>query len=73
MRARLARIAKLVEEKGLERVGEPNVMHGEGRLWEIRLERPQRNLARAVRDRRGPTRGDPPDLREENQFDDASQ
>ena len=37
MRARLARIAKLIEEKGLERVGEPHVKHLEGRLWEIRL------------------------------------
>jgi phage-related protein len=37
MRARLARIAKLVEEKGLERMGEPHVKHVEGRLWEMRL------------------------------------
>jgi len=37
MRARLARIAKLIEEKGLERVGEPHVKHVEGRLWEMRL------------------------------------
>jgi len=37
MRARLVRIAKLIEEKGLERVGEPHVKHVEGRLWEMRL------------------------------------
>ena len=37
MRARLVRIARLVEEKGLERVGEPHVKHLEGRLWEMRL------------------------------------
>ena len=37
MRARLARIAKLIEEMGLDRVGEPNVRHVEGRLWEMRL------------------------------------
>src|SRR5712692_5705155 len=37
MRARLARIAKLIEEKGLERVGEPHVKHVEGRLWEMRM------------------------------------
>jgi phage-related protein len=37
MRARLTRIAKLIEEKGLERMGEPHVKHVEGRLWEIRL------------------------------------
>jgi len=37
MRARLWRVAKLIEEKGLERVGEPHVRHLEGRLWEMRL------------------------------------
>lgn len=37
MRARLARIAKLIEDKGLERVSEPHVKHVEGRLWEVRL------------------------------------
>jgi hypothetical protein len=36
MRARLARIAKLIGEKGLERMGEPHVKHIEGRLWEWR-------------------------------------
>ena len=37
MRARLARIALLIEEKGLERVGGPHVKHIEGRLWEMRM------------------------------------
>lgn len=37
MRARLARIAQLIEEKGLENVGEPHVKHIEGRIWEMRL------------------------------------
>jgi phage-related protein len=37
MRARLARIAMLIEEKGLERVGEPHVKHIAGRLWEMRM------------------------------------
>jgi phage-related protein len=37
MRARLVRIAKLIEEMGLERVGEPHVKHLEGPLWEMRL------------------------------------
>ena len=37
MRARLARIAQLIEDKGLERVGEPHVKHIEGRIWEMRL------------------------------------
>ena len=37
MRARLARIALLIEQKGLERVGEPHVKHIEGRLWEMRM------------------------------------
>lgn len=37
MRARLVRIAQLIEEKGLERVGEPHVKHVDGHLWEMRL------------------------------------
>jgi phage-related protein len=37
MRARLARTADLIEEIGLEHVGEPHVKHLEGRLWEMRL------------------------------------
>lgn len=37
MRARLAHIARLIEEVGLERVSEPHVKHLEGRLWEMRL------------------------------------
>lgn len=37
MRARLARIANLIEEIGLERVGEPHVKHIEGPVWEMRL------------------------------------
>jgi hypothetical protein len=72
MRARLARIAKLIEEKGLERVGEPHVKHIEGRIWEMRAEGPQRNFAGAVRYGRGPARGDCPGLREENGEDAAA-
>src|SRR5437899_495221 len=37
MRARFARIAMLIEEKGLEHVGEPHVKHIEGRLWVMRM------------------------------------
>ena len=37
MRARLSRIAQLIEEKGLEHVREPHVRHIEGRIWEMRL------------------------------------
>jgi phage-related protein len=37
MRARLARIAILIVEKGLERVGEPHIKHVDGALWEMRL------------------------------------
>lgn len=37
LRARLARIVQLIEDKGLEPVGEPRVRHLLGRLWEIRL------------------------------------
>lgn len=37
MRARLARVANLIEEMGLEHVREPHVKHIESRLWEMRL------------------------------------
>ena len=37
MRARLARIALLIEQKGLDRVGQPHVKHIEDRLWEMRM------------------------------------
>ena len=37
MRARLSRIANLIEKMGLEHVGAPHVKHIEGRLWEMRL------------------------------------
>jgi phage-related protein len=37
MRARLAHIANLIEEMGLERVGEPHVKHLESSIWEMRL------------------------------------
>src|SRR2546427_11329981 len=47
MRARLARIAKLIEEKDLERVGEPHVKQIEGRLWERRL-KGRSGIARAL-------------------------
>ena len=38
MRARLARIALLIEQKGLGLVGEPHVKHIESRLWEMRIQ-----------------------------------
>ncbi len=37
MRARLSHIASLIEEMGLERVGEPHVKHLESSIWEMRL------------------------------------
>jgi phage-related protein len=47
MRAKLARIAKLIEEKGLDRVRDPHVKHLEGRLWELRL-KGRSGIARAL-------------------------
>jgi phage-related protein len=47
MRARLARIAQLIEERGLEHVGEPHLKHIEGRLWEMRL-KGHRGISRAL-------------------------
>ena len=37
MRARLVRIASLIESVGLEKVHEPHIKHLEGPLWEIRM------------------------------------
>lgn len=37
MRARLVRIAELIESVGLPHVREPHVRHIRGPLWEIRL------------------------------------
>lgn len=37
IRASFARIARLIEEHGLERVREPYVKHLDGRLWEMRM------------------------------------
>jgi phage-related protein len=47
MQVRLARIARLIEQNGLEQVREPHVKHIEGRLWEIRL-RGRSGIARAL-------------------------
>lgn len=47
MRARLVRIANLIEEKGLERMGEPHIKHIDGRIWEIRL-KGQSGISRAL-------------------------
>jgi len=37
MKARLVRIAALIEKHGLEQVGEPHIKRLEGKLWEMRL------------------------------------
>ncbi|HUY94136.1 MAG TPA: type II toxin-antitoxin system RelE/ParE family toxin [Terracidiphilus sp.] len=55
MRARLSHVARLIEEMGLERVGEPHVKHLDGPLWEMRLSG-KSGISRAIyvvaRDRR---------------------
>lgn len=47
MRARLAHVASLIEEMGLQHVGEPHVKHLDGPLWEIRLSG-QSGISRAL-------------------------
>ncbi|MDA8232932.1 MAG: type II toxin-antitoxin system RelE/ParE family toxin [Magnetospirillum sp.] len=37
MQARYLRIAEMIERVGLEQVGEPQVKHLEGKLWEMRM------------------------------------
>ena len=72
MRARLARVAKLIEEKGPGACGRA-AREAYRRLYlGNAAEGPQRNIAGAVRDGRGPARGDCPGLREENGEDAAA-
>ena len=47
MRARLARIAELIEAVGLPSVREPHVRHMRGPIWEIRL-KGKAGIARAL-------------------------
>lgn len=47
MRARLVRIAELIETVGLPSVREPHVRHVRGAIWEIRL-KGQTGIARAL-------------------------
>jgi len=47
MRARLARIAELIEAVGLPNVREPHVRHIRGPIWEIRL-KGKAGVARAL-------------------------
>ena len=47
MKARLARVAGLIESKGLEHVGAPHVRHLDRSLWEIRL-RGRSGISRAL-------------------------
>ena len=47
MRARLARIAQLIEAQGLELVREPHVRHLAGPIWEMRL-KGRSGIARAL-------------------------
>jgi phage-related protein len=37
MRSRLTHITRLIEELGLDRIGEPHLKHLDGPLWEMRL------------------------------------
>ena len=47
MRARFIHISTLIQDLGLERVGEPHIKHLEGSLWEMRL-RGRDGISRAI-------------------------
>ena len=70
MRARLARIAMLIEQKGLEHMGEPHVKHIEGRLWESD-EGGERNHTGSLRNGREPACCDFKGFHQENRKDAA--
>jgi len=69
-RASFERIVELVRAFGLEQVHEPHIKHIDGQLWEMRL-RGRSGIARALRYRVRPARGDPAGLHEENAEDAA--
>ncbi len=72
MRARLARIALLIEQNGLDRVGEPHVKHIEGRLSEMRM-KGKSGISRALYcDCTGPARCDLEGIHKENREDAAT-
>jgi phage-related protein len=68
MRARLARIAELIEAVGLPNVKEPHVRHIRGPIWEIRL-KGKAGIARALHRRQRAARCHPASLREEDRED----
>lgn len=47
LRARLTRVAQLIEAVGLEQVHEPHIKHLEGRVWEMRM-KGKDGIARAL-------------------------
>jgi hypothetical protein len=66
MRARLARISLLMEQKGIEQVGEPHVKTYRGPLVGNENPGTRRDLSGALRDGSGPARGDPKGFCQEN-------
>jgi hypothetical protein len=72
MRARLARIAHLIEEKGLECVGEPHVKQYRGPSMGNAAERPQRDFAGTVCDSGQPSRRHCEGFRQEDGQDAAT-
>jgi phage-related protein len=47
VKARFARVCGLIQQVGLENVGEPHVKHLQGKLWEMRL-KGRDGIARAL-------------------------
>jgi phage-related protein len=68
MRARLTRIAELIEAVGLPSVKEPHVRHIRGPIWEIRL-KGKAGIARALYITAREQRCDPASFREEDRED----
>jgi hypothetical protein len=72
MRARFVRFANLIEEIGFEALPRDSVKHLEDGLWELRMTRARRHLARHLRDGTGQARGDPARLHQEDAEDAAA-
>ena len=69
VRARLTRIAELIEAVGLPSVKEPHVRHIRGPIWEIRLKGKGRHRPSAVHHRQREARCDPASFRKEDRED----
>jgi ribosome-binding protein aMBF1 (putative translation factor) len=69
MQARFLRLAERITAAGLESLSEPHVKHLEGKLWELRTDRPRWNCSRPLCHGYGPKSGRGSRVREKDAKD----